>query len=98
MKVTKRELTEASNMLKWAITDSHRCIHIDEYKQSLKFIQKHGRNLIAVMEKDLNVHAKRMVPECEAQIDQSFHYIQCIQKKIAQLEAPPISEPHPTIH
>jgi hypothetical protein len=74
-KLNKSQFNQVIEALRFTINDSRGAVGVDESLLAAVRIQNRGNDLMSAMAKDLNTHAKKLLPEAEAMIDRAVHYI-----------------------
>ena len=84
-KLNKQQLTQRIESLQYVINESAGAIFQNELEGSVVRIQIRAQDLQVAMDKDLNCHAAKLLPTCEAQLDRATHYIVNLENRIKRM-------------
>lgn len=70
-KVTKGQLKDAMDNLRYSINNHHAAVGPQEKAQAKDFLKRSGLKLMKLLEQDLNVYAQKLRQRAESMVDQS---------------------------
>ena len=83
MKLTKKQLEQKLEALRFTINDSHGAIFDHEKDYGAQQIQSRAIALIDALEQDMTHGAKSIVADCESQVDRATRYVLNIEARLA---------------